>query len=447
MSPIISSATSTTAWAPYTWTPSLYTTDGTMQASLGANGSITGSFEVQGDRVTGTLTILFGGTGLSYGTSGLDYYVEIPVPADTVAVTIGAVLGAVAVGDTGTDRKVGAAIYNVINSTPVMQFRTGSSTFGNVGSTFPYGGTLAYIRAQFSYRADRTWLADRETLTAGQGYTFTPKMFTAYRSENVTTALTPVDPATPTGQQPVGQTGYTLAMSEEFNGIPSTFDALSDTVQFHSSGPVWQTRYRDHTGLGHTNNSGREKQWYTGRQVTTDGAGNLLLTATKDARHTDTGLPYSSGLIHPWPSFTFQYGYLEARLKADRVAGAWPAFWMLAGTYGWPPEVDILEQFGTAPAGTITTWFNPASGAGTGTLNAASNGAVASQWHVYGCKWTSARLDFYIDGALVQSETNAGAVPQTPMYPLLNVAVDGSQSIDDAHFPITMAVDYLRVWQ
>ena len=259
-----------------------------------------------------------------------------------------------------------------------------------------------------------------------------------------------IDPATTGGVQPVGQSGYTLKLSEEFGGAVDAVNPAGGRVKFRSDGPQWSSWYSDSlAGAGdaqHSNNPGREKEYYDIPNIGVTG-GNLVLTAINDSVHSGIGLPYSSGMVASDSAHSYLYGYVEARIRCSGVGGTWPAFWLLAQDYKWPPEIDIVEQFGTDTNSRTTTFQNTGGGA-TGSLNLTASGAnTVSAFHTFGMKWTSTEMRFFVDGTQYAIETNTACIPQKPMYVVLNLAVDGNQTINSGAFPTTFLVDYVRVWQ
>ena len=58
-------------------------------------------------------------------------------------------------------------------------------------------------------------------------------------------------------------------------------------------------------------------------------------------------IEYTSACLITKGLHSFQYGRIEARIKAPLTEGSWPAFWALGVSEGWPScgEVDIFEYY------------------------------------------------------------------------------------------------------
>lgn len=242
--------------------------------------------------------------------------------------------------------------------------------------------------------------------------------------------------------QPVGQAGWTLAMSEEFNGTPTISDPTLGYVQFRPGGPQWATWYPDwprfdsqSPGGNHTNTD--EAAYYQTGMVST-GSGSLRLTMDKTATG---GLPYRGGMIQSLPSFTPLYGFFEARLRLDHVdTGVWAAWWMSCSDYNaWPPEIDVAEVY-DAGTGILSNIFVPSVANYSQKIGESSAGLA---FHTYGCEWSPAGVAFYLDGVQVAGRTTN--VPATHQYLILN---------HGARLPANptwqsglMEVDYVRAWR
>ena len=146
--------------------------------------------------------------------------------------------------------------------------------------------------------------------------------------------------------------------------------------------------------------------------------------------------PYASGLVTTNGTFSFTYGYMEARiwLPGSASIADWPAFW--ADGQSWPTdgEIDVLEGInGRACA----HFHNSAGGPG-----ACANGAFARGWHTFAADWQPGSITYFYDGVTLWQDTSG--ITAAPMYLIVNLALDGSPS---NVAPATMLVDYVRVWQ
>lgn len=233
-------------------------------------------------------------------------------------------------------------------------------------------------------------------------------------------------------------TNSTLVWSDEFNG--SSLDTSK-----------WG--YEIGTGAGGWGNN--ELQYYTNR---TDNAyvldGALHIKAKKEAYG---GMNYTSARLNTNGKFTFQYGYVEARLALPSNQGIWPAFWMLGaniGSVGWPAcgEIDIMEAINAENKTYATCHWNCNGHAEYGK---SSGNFDRTQYHTYGLQWDDQYIRMFVDGNKIYEmniANNAGDTEEfhRPFYLLLNVAVGGNWpgfSINDSAFPQEMKVDYVRVYQ
>jgi Glycosyl hydrolases family 16 len=185
---------------------------------------------------------------------------------------------------------------------------------------------------------------------------------------------------------------------------------------------------------------------------------------------------------------SFQYGYIEARMRYDTVRGNGPAFWLLSTRHATNPnfegpepydpnpycqqhglpvaecysaELDVFEGYGNIQyGGTRTDDFF------SGTLHRNSSGHYGaanqsrfvqhgtgldlSQWHTYAALWTDSTVSYYIDGQLQGSVATFDSTRQ-PMHLLLyNWNTDWeSENMPNASTPdrLDVSVDWVRVWQ
>jgi beta-glucanase (GH16 family) len=79
---------------------------------------------------------------------------------------------------------------------------------------------------------------------------------------------------------------------------------------------------------------------------------------------------------------------------------------------------------------------------------------ACTAFHSYQMHWTPDGVSFGVDGFAHLRYPKLEAGPRAwpfdaPQYLLLNVAIGGDLggAVDDSIFPVTMEVDYVRVWQ
>ena len=123
-------------------------------------------------------------------------------------------------------------------------------------------------------------------------------------------------------------------------------------------------------------------------------------------------------------------GYAEARIKLVSGQGLWPAFWMLpdpnpSGVYhDGDGEIDIMEELGQQP--NVDQVHLHQNGSQWG--SAFQAGVDLSQgFHDYAVNWTPGKLDFYLDGKLIDTinaspSASSPTVGHTGRTPSTNVA-------------------------
>ncbi|MGG7308640.1 glycoside hydrolase family 16 protein [Curtobacterium sp. AB451] len=241
---------------------------------------------------------------------------------------------------------------------------------------------------------------------------------------------------------PAAAAAGTLLAADEFDGPAGSAP----------NSAVW----RFDLGAGGWGNG--ELQTYTDsrRNAALDGAGNLVITARREADGS-----YTSARLKTEGTTTAQYGRIEARIRIPRGQGIWPAFWMLGadiGSVGWPAcgEIDVMENVGYEPAVVHGTVHGPGYSGAQGVSAAYRNptgAAFADGFHVFGVDWRPDAVTWTVDGAAYRTVTrqDVGANPwvfDKPFFVVLNVAVGGSwPGSPDAstRFPQQMTVDWVRV--
>jgi hypothetical protein len=252
--------------------------------------------------------------------------------------------------------------------------------------------------------------------------------------------------------------GRTLMFSDEFDGT-----ALDSTKWLTCSRQLvwWKNQCYGH---------GKELQTYVPENVNivnfAEGGRGLRLSATNDGSrwgfgHDDVraGDPmYKSGMISTSPNdnfsrpgykpFSFKYGYYEVRMKSPRGQGMWPAAWAFPEDNVGPQELDLIEIIGNDTDTAHMTVHYPG---GNSSQKLSLPGVdFADDFHTFGMDWKPGQVDWYIDGKLARTTfSNAGSVPDKPMYIMLNLAVGGwwpGAPDSSTQFPAHMDVDWVRVW-
>ena len=261
-----------------------------------------------------------------------------------------------------------------------------------------------------------------------------------------------------------GHTVGTLLWSDEFNGARG--------AQVNAAN--WTPRF---CGFDNLNGGGScfngEPQWYTPDAIAQDGSaqGNAVITTTRvSTPPTNAGdcmmgaCQYTSGRFDTQGKVSFQFGYIEARIKMPTGGNNWPAFWALGdsmGSVGWPlaGEIDIAEEGGNLPMRASSavhySTVDQATCCGNHLYEYSQLVNVANyqtDFHTYGLGWTPNRMDFYVDGQLFWS-----VIPSTlrsnvwkfndPFFLILNNATGGFGGNYDGWATSQMTIDYVRAWK
>jgi beta-glucanase (GH16 family) len=208
---------------------------------------------------------------------------------------------------------------------------------------------------------------------------------------------------------------------------------------------IWGTCYPWASPSGCTNSgntSDPEQEWYRPGQIRVENGALALIAARLPTPGDDqSGRPKTytcrSGMVTTSPSLNFQYGFVEIKARIPFGKGLWSAFWLAPANLSWPPEIDILEHWGTQTESRV--FLHPVGlpeEEGTFQLPNANVG-----WHTFALNWTSARLTWYVDGK--QAYTTTIGVPQQPMYLISNLAVDDATP---GGCNGTLFIRYVKVW-
>lgn len=169
----------------------------------------------------------------------------------------------------------------------------------------------------------------------------------------------------------------------------------------------------------------------------------------------------TSGSITTDGKASWTYGRIEVAAKLPKGRGAWPAIWMLGTNIheiGWPRcgEIDIMEYVGFNPTQIHATVHASNNGRHTSSGSFIRLDGVEDRFAVYAVEWTEDKMDFFVDDNLYMTfqrgdkEINPWSFDK-PHYLILNTAIGGAwggqKGIDDAIFPCTFEIDYVRVYQ
>ncbi len=240
--------------------------------------------------------------------------------------------------------------------------------------------------------------------------------------------------------------GYRLVWHDEFNEGTTLGSDWTHEVQ----GPGWVNNELQTYVSGSADN----------RRVTELVDGKLNINCFKGS----DGKIYS-GRVYAKVNEGWLHGYFEARIMLPKGKGTWPAFWMMPvnnnfATNPWPGcgEIDIMEEVGVDANIVSSSIHTEAYNHTINTQKTASRniGTAESEFHVYACEWTPDYLKFFVDGTELMTFLNEGTGKSVwpftyAFYPILNLAWGGDwggyKGVDEEALPVTLKVDYVRVFQ
>jgi beta-glucanase (GH16 family) len=257
--------------------------------------------------------------------------------------------------------------------------------------------------------------------------------------------------------------GYKMIWNDEFDGLDGN---APDEKK-------WAFQEGTGTEYGLTQWGNNEAQYYLPKNASVKD-GRLFITAKKESHE---GMAYTSARLFTQPTFSFQYGRVEARIQLTGVPGLWPAFWLLPlpesggnngayGTWAASGEMDIMENRGRMMSETSGAahyggaWPNNVF---SGETYHFPENESAEDFHVYALEWRETELKWFVDDNLFFTLTDwyttgadGSAISKPapfdkPFYILLNCAVggqfDGGVTPPETFEQADMIVDYVRVFQ
>lgn len=208
-----------------------------------------------------------------------------------------------------------------------------------------------------------------------------------------------------------------------------------------------------------------EKQYYLPEAASTNGKGNLVLTASRQYRSDYScyygACEWTSARYDTLGKVNMQYGLVEARIDVPIGAGTWPAFWLLGANYtkvGWPNcgEIDIAEWMGATPHQVLATvHFAGRFGEHLFKQKILDRmPSLAAGFHTYGVLWLPDEISWFIDGVQYFTVQRSDLAPSEwafnqPMILVINLAMGGAlggqiePSLKKAHYTI----DWIRYYQ
>ena len=328
-------------------------------------------------------------------------------------------------------------------------------------------------RIQYSIDRGKTWKTSKKSpivikgLSPATRYPFQMKQTSVSGRVVVlkrafTTASQPVvDPDIPSPTIP-GYSVQELLWNEEFENGNSI-----DTTK-------WTARYCGHSGAnGGGTCHNNESQWYIPSAIAVAN-GNAVITTTRvnsapggGATCLGSDCGYTSGRFDTQGKVSFQYGYIEARIKMPSGEGNWPAFWMLGtdiADVGWPVsgEVDIAEQGGHQPTRNSAAMHYSTTTSGCCGNHRYESGEIwsnvnlSADFHTYGIAWTPNRMTLFMDGVAFWTLTPASLSSEywpgnKPYFLILNNAIGprggGFGGQWGSWTTSQMSIDYVRAFK
>lgn len=192
-----------------------------------------------------------------------------------------------------------------------------------------------------------------------------------------------------------------------------------------------------------------------GKEVVTVKNGILSINCFKES-----GKIYS-GRIYAKRTQGWRYGYIEASINLPSGKGTWPAFWMMpVNFHSWPAdgEIDIMEEVGADPNRVSSSLHANAHvhSNNTQVTHEMYCAGAEGSYHLYAIEWTPDYIRTYVDGKQQLYYQNRGLGKDdwpydAPFYVILNLAWGGDwggyKGVDESALPVSMKVDYVRVFQ
>lgn len=181
--------------------------------------------------------------------------------------------------------------------------------------------------------------------------------------------------------------------------------------------------------------------------------GILRITARKGADG-----KWTSGLIsaveESGAGHGLSEGYFEARMKVTPGPGTWPAFWLFSKTARSDKrpkvEIDAIEFYGHDPLAFQVAWMvhapnDKARQRGDLKRITMESGAMTERFSTIGIVLTRTTITYLFNRIEVWSVPRPKEL-DTPLFPLVNLALGSGYSIEHTPDPSVLEVDYVRLY-
>jgi len=185
------------------------------------------------------------------------------------------------------------------------------------------------------------------------------------------------------------------------------------------------------------------------KAVALDGKGHLVIRTFKE------GGKYYDGCARTRGKFEHAFGYFVARIRLQRSAGHWSAFWMYGkgvtavGHGGMDgTEIDIMEKPWIDDRVQHTLHWDGYGKHHRSAGHVSRNPGIMKGWHTFALLWTPDEYVFYVDGK-ERWRTAAGGVCQVPLYLKLSDELEfggWAGDVRKATLPDEFLTDYVRVY-
>ncbi len=147
-------------------------------------------------------------------------------------------------------------------------------------------------------------------------------------------------------------------------------------------------------------------------------------------------------------------GYFEARMKVTGGPGTWPAFWLFSltprGDRRPKVELDALEYYGHDPSAFYASWkihapHDKQRERGDLLRIPIVPGSFTTRYNTIGIEVTRTRINYLFNRVTVWSAPRPAEL-DTPLFPLVNLALGSGYSISGTPSPSVLSVDYVRLY-